>query len=78
LARQNALRGLKIEIGRTTVANSLVEAGIEPAPERMRSRTWRQFLNTRRSSACTGAIVDRGAEPAPVLSPGRSRRNRRC
>jgi hypothetical protein len=31
---RDALRGLKIEIGRTTVANILAEAGIEPAPKR--------------------------------------------
>ena len=31
---RDALRGLKIEIGRSTVANILAEAGIEPAPER--------------------------------------------
>jgi putative transposase len=41
---RDALRGLKIEIGRTTVANMLAEAGIEPAPERNRKRTWKQFL----------------------------------
>jgi len=56
LARQNpgwgytkirdALRGLKIEIGRTTVANMLAEAGSEPAPERNRKRTWKQFLKS--------------------------------
>jgi transposase len=33
----DALRGLKIEIGRTTVASILAEAGIEPAPERGRN-----------------------------------------
>jgi hypothetical protein len=38
LAR-DALRGLKIEIERTTVANMLAESGIEPAPERNRNRT---------------------------------------
>jgi putative transposase len=43
---RDALRGLKIEIGRTTVANILAEAGIEPAPERNRKRTWRQFLRS--------------------------------
>jgi transposase len=43
---RDALRGLKIEIGRTTVANILVEAGIEPAPERNRKRTWKQFLRS--------------------------------
>jgi hypothetical protein len=43
---RDALRGLKIEIGRTTVANMLAEAGIEPAPERNRKRTWTRFLRS--------------------------------
>ena len=43
---RDALRGLKIEIGRTTVANILAEAGIEPAPERNRKRTWKHFLKS--------------------------------
>ena len=43
---RDALRGLKIEIGRSTVANILAEAGIEPAPERIRKRTWKQFLRS--------------------------------
>jgi putative transposase len=42
---RNALRtGLKIEIGRTTVANILAEAGIEPAPEWEKKCTWKQFM----------------------------------
>jgi hypothetical protein len=41
---RDALRGLKVDIGRTTVANILAEASIEPAPERTRKRTWKQFL----------------------------------
>src|SRR5450759_2418319 len=42
---RDALRtGLKIEIGRTTVANILAEAGIEPASERGKKRTWKQFM----------------------------------
>jgi putative transposase len=41
---RDALRGLKVEIGRTTVASLLKEAGMEPAPERIRKRTWKQFL----------------------------------
>jgi putative transposase len=36
--------GLAIEIGRTTVANILAGAGIEPAPEREKKRTWKQFV----------------------------------
>ena len=43
---RDALRGLGIEIGRTTVANLLAEAGLEPAPERNRKRTWKQFLRS--------------------------------
>jgi putative transposase len=42
---RDALRtGLKVEIGRTTVANILAEAGLDPAPERERKRTWKQFI----------------------------------
>ncbi len=41
---RDALRtGLKIEIGRTSVANILAEAGIEPAPERQKKRSWKRF-----------------------------------
>ncbi|MFC1641318.1 hypothetical protein ACFL5O_01325 [Myxococcota bacterium] len=43
---RDALRGLRIEIGRMTVANRLAEAGIEPAPERNRNRSWKQFLRS--------------------------------
>jgi putative transposase len=43
---RDALRGLKVEIGRTTVANILAEAGIDPAPERNRNRTWKHFLRS--------------------------------
>lgn len=43
---RDALRGLKIEIGRTAVADILVEAGIEPAPERRTKRTWKAFMTS--------------------------------
>jgi hypothetical protein len=43
---RDALRGLKLEIGRTTVAIILAEAGVEPAPERNRKRTWAHFLKS--------------------------------
>jgi len=46
LHEDDALRGLGGEIGRTTVASILAKAGIEPAPERYRKRTWRQFLRS--------------------------------
>jgi transposase len=43
---RDALRGLKIGIGRTAVASILAEAGVEPAPERNRKRTWARFLKS--------------------------------
>jgi transposase len=43
---RDARHGLKIEIGRTTVANILSQAGIEPAPERNKKRTWKQFVRS--------------------------------
>jgi putative transposase len=41
---RDALRGVGVSIGRTTVANYLAETGMIPAPERTRTRTWKQFL----------------------------------
>ncbi len=38
------MRGLKLDIGRSTVANILGEAGVDPAPERTRKRTWKCFI----------------------------------
>ncbi len=38
--------GLQIDICRTTVANILHDAGIVPAPEREKKRTWKQFLRS--------------------------------
>jgi putative transposase len=50
---RDALRtGLAIEIGRTTVASILAEAGIEPAPEREKKRTWKQFIKAHWDSLC--------------------------
>jgi putative transposase len=43
---RDALRGLKLEIARTTVANILAEAGLAPAPERNTKRTWKQFIRS--------------------------------
>ena len=43
---RDALRGLAIDIGRTAVADILGEAGVEPAPERGRRRTWKAFIRS--------------------------------
>ena len=44
--------GLGIEISRTTVANILAEAGIEPAPEREKSLMWKKFIKAHWDSLC--------------------------
>src|SRR5215510_2028999 len=41
---QGALSNLGHSIARTTVANILKRHGIEPAPERNRKTTWKEFL----------------------------------
>jgi hypothetical protein len=56
----DALRGMKIDVGRTTIADILKEAGLEPAPEREKKRTWRQFMRSHRDSlyACDFFAVE--------------------
>src|SRR5262245_18103812 len=41
---QGALSNLGHNVARTTIANVLKRQGIEPAPERNRKTTWREFL----------------------------------
>jgi putative transposase len=41
---QGALTNLGYEIARTTIANILKRHGVEPAPERNRKTTWKEFL----------------------------------
>ena len=43
---RDALCGLKINVGRTAIADILKDAGLEPAPEREKMRTWKQFLRS--------------------------------
>ena len=43
---QGALQNLGHEIGRGTIAKVLKEAGVDPAPERQRKTTWKEFLRT--------------------------------
>ena len=42
---QGALSNLGHEIGRSTIAEILARHGIEPAPERSRKTTWKEFLS---------------------------------
>ena len=41
---QGALAHLGHEVARGTIANLLKEHGLEPAPERERKTTWKEFL----------------------------------
>jgi hypothetical protein len=41
---QGALQNLGHEIGRGTIAKVLKEAGMDPAPERQKKTTWKEFL----------------------------------
>ena len=43
---RDVLRALRVELGRTTIAEILGQAGLEPAPEREKQRTWKQFLQS--------------------------------
>jgi hypothetical protein len=43
---QGALQNLGHEIGRGTIAKVLKEAGVEPAPDRQKRTTWKEFLRT--------------------------------
>ena len=44
--------GLKVEIGRTTVAKILAAEGIEPAPEREKKRSWKRFMTSHWDTLC--------------------------
>jgi len=43
---QGALENLGYEVGRTTIAKVLKEAGLDPAPERQQQSTWKEFLRS--------------------------------
>ena len=45
---QGALANLGYEVARGTIANILKEQGLEPAPERERQTTWKEFLSRQR------------------------------
>jgi transposase InsO family protein len=45
---QGALANLGHEVARSTIANILKEHGLEPAPERERKTTWKEFLSRHR------------------------------
>jgi hypothetical protein len=68
-------RGLRIEIGRSTVANILVEAGIDPAPERIHKRPWKQFLRSHWETlyACGFFAVETRVMVLFVIALGRSK-----
>lgn len=65
---RDALRGLGIKVGRTTIADILKDAGLEPAPEREKKRTWKQFIRSHLESlyACDFFTVEALGAFGPV------------
>ena len=49
---QGALKNVGHRISRSTVASILKEAGIEPAPERKRGTSWKDFINAHKDVLC--------------------------
>lgn len=43
---QGALQNLGHEVARTTIAKVLKQAGLDPAPERQKQTTWKEFLRS--------------------------------
>jgi hypothetical protein len=43
---QGAMENLGHEVGRSTIAKVLKEAGLDPAPERQKQTTWKEFLRS--------------------------------
>src|SRR5215467_4382730 len=61
---QGALSNLGHEVGRGTIAEMLARHGIEPAPERERKTTWKEFLvsaGINRLGVANGRVVQRGS-----------------
>ena len=56
---QGALANLGHEVARSTIANILKEHGLEPAPERSRKTTWKEFLSQHRERDCGGGLLHR-------------------
>ena len=69
---QGALSNLEHEIARSTIAEILERHGIEPAPERSRKTTWKEFLSRHwelivAADFFTVEVVDRGLQRFIVL-----------
>ena len=78
---QGALANLGHEVARGMIANMLKEHGLEPAPERERKTTWKEFLCRTSGGDCgSGFLHHRGLDaqgfdrvPGALLSrPGES------
>ena len=54
---QGALANLGHEVARGTIANILKEHGLEPAPERNRKTTWKEFLARHRERDGGGGLL---------------------
>ena len=84
---QGALANLGYTIGRTTIADILKRHGIEPAPERNRKTTWKEFLRRHWTQiiaadfftvevwTCTDQTVHRPLLRRPLAPSSRNRRH---
>jgi hypothetical protein len=62
---QGALSNLGHSIGRSTIAAVLQPHGIEPAPERSRKTTWKEFQHENRREALA-IRSERASDPSPI------------
>lgn len=67
---QGALSNLGCELARSTIADILRRHGIEPAPERSRKTTWKEFL--RHHWNCRGLLHRRGLDGKRIAAVRRS------
>jgi transposase len=59
---QGALANLGHEVGRSTIAEVLKEAGLDPAPERHKQTTWKEFLRSHFGARGGGLLFGGGLD----------------
>jgi hypothetical protein len=70
---QGALSNLGHEMARSTIAEILERHGIEPAPERSRKTTWKEFLSRQLGTDCGRGFLHRGSvDPAGAAAVHRA------
>ena len=65
---QGALANLGHDVGRGTIAEILARNGIEPAPERERRTTWKEFLEQHWADRCRRLLHHRSVDTARIAA----------